>query len=451
MPVGNGEIVANVWVDGVANGSLALLFGRSDAFSGDGQPMKLSRLRIELQPNPFGGAGHNPGGCATGEPYQQHPGYIGDQGHFDDPAFACSSAATCPAEAQDHCDALPGCKAFALDPDWNEGRVAELFSVGLEGAQPNPAWTLWTRNCSGGGGHGSMFRQELDLLTGAVTISSGSPSGSTASVNVSVRVWSDATGLGTDDSVYVEVASSVPTSASVYFDSWRTAAFQQTTKSTARGPCEAEITVLPDSFASAGGTGLPANGLATYRINNHSMFNKTMSDQMLGLLAQRMADPLLGRASGLLATAVSGAGRPFVRTNATHMASPGLDRNHTITVHAHTATGCADDDTFLQQLYARARESKRPADAWGNHTAWWEAFWQRSWVSLTNSSVVPPANASTSAAAAVSQAHYLQRYLMAIQSRGALPVHHNGGTVTWGWNGTSHANPDERPWGGGYW
>ena len=30
MPVGNGEVVANVWVDGMHNGSLALLIGRSD-------------------------------------------------------------------------------------------------------------------------------------------------------------------------------------------------------------------------------------------------------------------------------------------------------------------------------------------------------------------------------------------------------------------------------------
>jgi hypothetical protein len=37
---------------------------------------------------------------------------------------------------------------------------------------------------------------------------------------------------------------------------------------------------------------------------------------------------------------------------------------------------------------------------------------------------------------------------MAIQSRGALPMHHNGGTVTWGWNGQSHEDPDYRSWGG---
>ena len=46
----------------------------------------------------------------------------------------------------------------------------------------------------------------------------------------------------------------------------------------------------------------------------------------------------------------------------------------------------------------------------------------------------------------------LNRYLTAIQSRGAaFPIHHNGGAVTWGWDGHTHADPDARPWGGGYW
>jgi hypothetical protein len=44
-----------------------------------------------------------------------------------------------------------------------------------------------------------------------------------------------------------------------------------------------------------------------------------------------------------------------------------------------------------------------------------------------------------------------RRYLGAIQSRGNLAVHFNGGTVAWGWTGSSHANPDNRFWGGGYW
>ena len=59
IPVGNGEVVANVWVDGVRDGSLALLLGRSDVFSGNVQPLKLGRLRIELEPNPFAGWFHD--------------------------------------------------------------------------------------------------------------------------------------------------------------------------------------------------------------------------------------------------------------------------------------------------------------------------------------------------------------------------------------------------------
>ena len=48
-----------MWVDGVRDGSLALLLGRSDVFSGNVQPLKLGRLRIELEPNPFAGWFHD--------------------------------------------------------------------------------------------------------------------------------------------------------------------------------------------------------------------------------------------------------------------------------------------------------------------------------------------------------------------------------------------------------
>ena len=70
MPVGNGELVANVWVDGVRNGSLALLLGRSDVFSGNVQPLKLGRLRLSLDPNPFEGCFTRAGQAAT-PPFSQ--------------------------------------------------------------------------------------------------------------------------------------------------------------------------------------------------------------------------------------------------------------------------------------------------------------------------------------------------------------------------------------------
>jgi len=59
MPVGNGDIGLNVWVEG--NGDLFLYLSKTDAWSENGQLLKLGKIRINLDPNPF----------ATGKPFRQ--------------------------------------------------------------------------------------------------------------------------------------------------------------------------------------------------------------------------------------------------------------------------------------------------------------------------------------------------------------------------------------------
>jgi hypothetical protein len=51
MPLGNGDIALNVWTE--QNGDLVLLLAKSDAWSENGQLLKLGRVRITLTPNPF--------------------------------------------------------------------------------------------------------------------------------------------------------------------------------------------------------------------------------------------------------------------------------------------------------------------------------------------------------------------------------------------------------------
>jgi hypothetical protein len=51
MPVGNGDLAANVWTE--QNGDLVLLLAKSDAWSENGQLLKLGRVRLSLTPNPF--------------------------------------------------------------------------------------------------------------------------------------------------------------------------------------------------------------------------------------------------------------------------------------------------------------------------------------------------------------------------------------------------------------
>ena len=343
MPVGNGEVLGNVYVDSVRNGSLAILLGRSDVFSGEVQPLKLGRLRLEFNPNPFSF------GCQGGNQYTKHAGYIGDQHAFIDKEYKCKSAATCPAEAEARCTSLPDCESFAIDPNWNGGSVAQTYSKGLADAGVNPAWTLWTRQCKS---PRPAFTQTLDLKTASINITASSQD-----AMVSIRIWSDILAIGSADSIHIEATSSVATTVSVSIDAWRTKVFAQSTKSTARGPCESTIMVQPDTIADS------AEGLLWYRFNNHSTFNKTMSDQMMGDLLCTMTDPLQGRTSGALVLAHSGTNLPFVRSNSSHMHSSSPSTAHTITVYTHTAVACASASDFTKQIVARASSSVTAAIA----------------------------------------------------------------------------------------
>jgi len=59
MPLGNGDIGMNVWVEG--NGDLYLYLSKTDSWSENGQLLKLGKIRISLDSNPF----------ATGKPFRQ--------------------------------------------------------------------------------------------------------------------------------------------------------------------------------------------------------------------------------------------------------------------------------------------------------------------------------------------------------------------------------------------
>jgi len=59
MPIGNGEVGLNVWVE--PDGDLLFYVARTDAWSECNRLLKLGRVRLSLSPNPF----------ASGQPFQQ--------------------------------------------------------------------------------------------------------------------------------------------------------------------------------------------------------------------------------------------------------------------------------------------------------------------------------------------------------------------------------------------
>jgi alpha-L-fucosidase 2 len=54
MPIGNGDLAANVWTE--QNGDIVLLVAKADAWTELGKLVKLGRIRIRFTPNPFAGA-----------------------------------------------------------------------------------------------------------------------------------------------------------------------------------------------------------------------------------------------------------------------------------------------------------------------------------------------------------------------------------------------------------
>ena len=54
MPIGNGDLAANVWTE--QNGDLVLLVAKADAWTELGKLAKLGRVRVHIAPNPFAGA-----------------------------------------------------------------------------------------------------------------------------------------------------------------------------------------------------------------------------------------------------------------------------------------------------------------------------------------------------------------------------------------------------------
>lgn len=51
MPIGNGDIGANVWVE--PTGDLVLLLSKTDAWSENGRLLKLGHVRVKLTPTLF--------------------------------------------------------------------------------------------------------------------------------------------------------------------------------------------------------------------------------------------------------------------------------------------------------------------------------------------------------------------------------------------------------------
>jgi hypothetical protein len=323
MPIGNGDLTANVWVEN-NGGDLLMYIGKSDSLSEGTRILKLGRERIHFSPNPF----------ATGQP----------------------------------------------------------------------------------------FNQTLDFYHGEIDITAGQ-----AGSQISLRIYADAN----QPLIRITASGQQNFTMSCSNEIWRTSA-QGTTNGDSdsfRGVAGA----TPAPVESADQTVALPDRLVWYHKNTSSYFNSIFKAENLNGLSGGYSDPWTNRIFGatILATNFSVANNQLLQS--------GLGTNFLISIYPYT-TQAANEAIWQSQMNAQiaAAASTDEGTARNNHYAWWDAFWNRSWIFISGD-----ANATN-----VTRGYLEQRFLDACQGRGKFPIHFNGGLFTFDYNGQ---NADYRNWGPGYW
>jgi hypothetical protein len=279
MPLGNGDIGLNVWVE--PSGDLVLLISKTDSFDEFNRLLKIGRIRVRTTPALF------------------HPGMA--------------------------------------------------------------------------------FSQALRLADGAIEVKSG---------DTSIRVWVDAN----HPVAQVDLKSATPVDVQVLADNWRTES--RALVDEGPGPLFAWGN-WPDKMRVNADTVLPnqAGQIGWCHHNVESQWKRNLELTALGAEVAKGKDPVLNRSFGAL---VRAAGATAVSNTELKTFAP--TTNFTLRILA--TTGFADSPKDWERsansmLDAIAKLAD--ADRFGDHQAWWHAFWNRSWVKIDalSGGTALPTNAHT--------------------------------------------------------
>lgn len=241
----------------------------------------------------------------------------------------------------------------------------------------------------------------------------------------------------------MEIESDQPVEAKVALELWRTV---ERTREGAEGGCDAGLrspdereTVYPDTVVQVAGDAV----LWCHR-NRASCWAATLEHQDMAGWVKTGHDPLLCRTFGAL---LRGDGLVKVGDGVLRTAAP--QSRIALSIHPLTAqTATLDEWTRAVQVQVAQSDATPVVTAFAEHTAWWCAFWQRSWIRVSG----------TPEAETVSRGYELQRFINACGGRGAFPIKFNGSIFTVDARegsavgyGDENRDADYRRWGGGYW
>lgn len=334
MPIGNGDIGANVWVE--QNGDLCFYLSKTDAVDEHARFVKLGKLRVRLSPNPF---------------------------------------------------------------------------VKTDG-----------------------FRQRLDLKNGVICLSAAA---------ADLRFWIDANA----PVIRITGNTAAKTEVEVSFEPWRTKRVEAkwdrsftglADRSKNRGEIAHQRFIEADTIVD----GRSGSILWYHRngSNQPSVWADTLKSQGLADFMKQATDPLQHLTFGALVR-----GNGLVAASPTLLKSVSPTATMDISVYAMTQQTATAEEWVAQVEAVATEDSKQSRDAmWAAHQAWWNDFWDRSWIQIKG---IPGDDTFV-----VSQGYALQAWITACGSRGSLPVKFNGSIFTVdGYEGNTKLGPDYRSWGSAYW
>lgn len=257
---------------------------------------------------------------------------------------------------------------------------------------------------------GRPFRQTLDLKTGSVRIEAD---------GVDLRIWADA-----NRPVYhIQIESPRDIAVSANSDLWERI-----------DGCQWNVTKAPIDPPTQD-VRLERNGgiLWYFAVGDRSVYPDELEYYEVEHMAGTFPDPYRFSTFGNL-----------LESPDLHLqdgALRGSGKTFDLRIHARRAQE-ADTEKWIKQLEAQAARKMDVAADWQAHCQWWEQFWNRSWITVTDNSLPEEQRGEVShegyrahrevidPAAMVAQSYNVFRYIMACQSRGRIQSKFNGGLFT---------------------
>jgi hypothetical protein len=173
--------------------------------------------------------------------------------------------------------------------------------------------------------------------------------------------------------------------------------------------------------------------LVWYHQNASSYFSALFNAENLSTYSSSYTDPWVNRIFGATILATN-----FTVVNNQQLQS-GSGTSFLVSIYPYT-TQTSSESTWQSQMNSQIAQITGTSEATArtNHYAWWDAFWNRSWIFASGD-----ANAIN-----VTAGYLAQRWVEACSGRGQYPIKFNGGSFTFDNNGQ---NGDYRAWGPGYW